>query len=63
MCIRDSVGDVSAVLHSLLPLIEEKTHPEWQAQIDEWRSQDVVPIASSLDGKLHPYDICLLYTS
>lgn len=51
------VGDVSAVLHSLLPLIEEKTHPEWQAQIDEWRSQDVAPIASSLDGKLHPYDI------
>lgn len=51
------VGDVGRVLEAVLPLIERKEHPAWQAQIDAWRSDDVVPPASALDGKLHPYDI------
>ena len=45
------------MLEAVLPLIERKEHPAWQAQIDAWRSDDVVPPASALDGKLHPYDI------
>ncbi len=36
-------GDVGAVLAELLPLVEEKDHPEWRAQIAEWRKQDVEP--------------------
>ena len=51
------VGDVGRVLEAVLPLIERKEHPAWQAQIDAWRTDDVVPPASALDGKLHPYDI------
>ena len=41
-------GDVCYVLSGMLPLIEEKKHPDWMKMIHEWQAQDY-----------H----CLLYTS
>ena len=34
------VGDVCYVLSGMLPLIEEKKHPDWMAMIREWQAQD-----------------------
>ncbi|WP_405728771.1 biosynthetic-type acetolactate synthase large subunit [Anaerotignum sp.] len=33
------VGDVKDFLERLLPLIEQKEHPEWRARIAEWQEQ------------------------
>lgn len=48
-------GDVGAVLERLLPLIEEKDHPEWLRQIAEWRTQDAEP--QFRNEALRPSDI------
>ncbi len=33
------LGDLKTVLNDLLTYIEENQHPEWMAQIEEWRSE------------------------
>ncbi len=35
------VGDAKNILENLLPLIEERKHPDWWAQIDEWKEESV----------------------
>lgn len=36
-------GDAAYILRAMLPLIEEKEHPEWLAQIHEWQKKDYHP--------------------
>ena len=31
------IGDVKAILNKLLPLISKKEHPQWRAQIQQWK--------------------------
>ena len=54
------VGDVKDFLERLLPLVEEKTHPDWRKQIAAWQAQQEKVAAC---GKtLHPgqliRDVC-----
>ncbi len=49
------VGDVKEVLTRILPHIENKTHPEWQSQLDEWKAKDYIPKDS--DTVLKPHQI------
>ena len=37
------VGDVKQVLTDLIPMVEEKQHPEWVEQIKEWQRHDYHP--------------------
>jgi len=37
-------GDAGVVLEQLLPLIDEKTRPEWRALVEEWQRQDDRPL-------------------
>ena len=37
------IGDVKDVLDALLPLINEAKHPEWIAQIEEWKKTNYIP--------------------
>ncbi len=37
------VGDAKEILSRLLPLIEEKEHPDWMRQIRRWQMSDYVP--------------------
>ena len=39
------VGDVCYVLSGMLPLIEEKKHPDWMKMIHEWQAQDYHPVS------------------
>ncbi|MFV0496825.1 MAG: biosynthetic-type acetolactate synthase large subunit [Candidatus Fimivivens sp.] len=48
-------GDVGEVLTELLPLVEEKEHVGWLAQIDQWRAQDQEPVFINEDFR--PSDI------
>lgn len=48
-------GDVGEVLTKLLPLVEQKEHPEWLAQLSEWRTQDQEP--TFLNEALRPCDM------
>ena len=38
-------GDVCYVLSGMLPLIEEKKHPDWMKMIHEWQAQDYHPVS------------------
>lgn len=49
------VGDVKDVLKALLPLIEEKTHDEWNAQLKQW--QLTAPHPKDSDEVLRPHQI------
>ena len=49
------VGDIKQVLLDLIPLVEEKTHPAWMEQIDEWKAHDYHPQDS--DTELKPHQI------
>ena len=44
-------GDVCYVLSGMLPLIEEKKHPDWMKMIHEWQAQDYHPVSDP-----HPPD-------
>jgi len=46
-------GDAGTILGQLLPLLEEKTRPEWRARIDFWRSQDDAPADDDMRIKPH----------
>ncbi|MCH5188716.1 MAG: biosynthetic-type acetolactate synthase large subunit [Oscillospiraceae bacterium] len=37
------IGDVKDVLDALLPLVNEAKHPEWIAQIEEWKKTNYIP--------------------
>ena len=37
------VGDAAYVLNAMLPMIEEKKHPDWMKMIHEWQAQDYHP--------------------
>ena len=54
-CNLSVVGDVKDVLSRLLPLIKEKKHAEWIAQIEKWRSTDYKP--KNIEGVLRPHQI------
>ncbi len=47
------IGDVKAVLRSLLPLIHSATHKQWRQQIEQWRQKDYHPQDSSETLKPH----------
>ena len=49
------IGDVKDVLKKILPLVKKKSHPEWQARIEEWKTHDYNPIDS--DDVLKPHQI------
>ena len=49
------VGDVKNVLRQLTPLVEEKEHPDWKAQIAEWREMTQGERAE--EDKLLPHQI------
>ncbi|RPI01539.1 MAG: biosynthetic-type acetolactate synthase large subunit, partial [Calditrichaeota bacterium] len=46
------VGDVKSVLTDLNLLVEPKTHPEWMAQIAEWKKNH--PLEYRQNGKIQP---------
>lgn len=54
-CNLSVVGDVKDVLSKLLPLIKEKKHADWIAQIEKWRSTDYKP--KDVAGVLRPHQI------
>ncbi len=49
------VGDVKQVLTDLIPMVEEKQHPEWVEQIKEWQRHDYHPKDS--EEKLRPHQV------
>ena len=49
------VGDVKQVLTDLIPMVEEKQHPEWVEQIKEWQRHDYHPNAR--EEKLRPHQV------
>lgn len=51
------VGDCRHVLSALLDKVPPKQHPDWWAQIDEWRSEYPLRYRSS-DNELKPQAVC-----
>lgn len=52
------VCDVKDFLDKLLPLVEEKKHEEWNAQMKEWKAAEkVVNYVGEGASQLHPYDV------
>lgn len=49
------IGDVKGVLSKLLPLVEKTEHPEWKAQIEQWKSKEYKPKDS--DKVLKPHQV------
>jgi acetolactate synthase-1/2/3 large subunit len=49
------VGDVKEILRALLPMINEKKRPSWQAQIARWKARDYHPMDN--DNALRPHQI------
>lgn len=49
------VGDAAYILRAMLPMVEEKTHPEWLAQIHDWQSHDYRPKSDA--SRLMPHQI------
>ena len=39
------VGDAAYVLNAMLPMIEDKKHPDWMKMIHEWQAQDYHPVS------------------
>ena len=48
-------GDVCYVLSGMLPLIEEKKHPDWMKMIHEWQAQDYHPVSDP--NRLMPHQV------
>ena len=48
-------GDVCYVLSGMLPLIEEKKHPDWLKMIHEWQAQDYHPVSDPT--RLMPHQV------
>jgi hypothetical protein len=48
-------GDVCYVLSGMLPLIEEKKHPDWMKMIHEWQAQDYHPVSDPT--RLMPHQV------
>ena len=48
-------GDVCYVLSGMLPLIEEKKHPDWMKMIHEWQAQDYHPVSDA--SRLMPHQV------
>ncbi len=47
------VGDIRQVLGDLMPLVEEKSHPDWISQIEAWQRDDYHPQDSETELKPH----------
>ena len=48
-------GDAAYVLGGMLPLIEEKKHPDWMKMIHEWQAQDYHPVSDA--SRLMPHQV------
>ena len=48
-------GDVCYVLSGMLPLIEERKHPDWMKMIHEWQAQDYHPVSDPT--RLMPHQV------
>ena len=51
-------GDVCYVLSGMLPLIEEKKHPDWMKMIHEWQAQDYHPVSDPTRLMPHQVEVC-----
>ena len=49
------VGDAAYVLNAMLPMIEEKKHPDWMKMIHEWQAQDYHPVSDA--SRLMPHQV------
>ncbi len=49
------VGDAAYVLNAMLPLVEEKKHPDWMRMIHEWQAQDYHPVSDA--SRLMPHQV------
>ena len=49
------VGDAAYVLNAMLPLVEEKKHPDWMKMIHEWQAQDYHPVSDPT--RLMPHQV------
>ena len=49
------VGDAAYVLNAMLPLVEEKKHPDWMKMIHEWQAQDYHPVSDA--SRLMPHQV------
>lgn len=49
------IGDVKDVLSRLLPLVQKNEHPEWKAQIEQWKAKEYKPKDS--DKVLKPHQV------
>ena len=48
-------GDAAYVLGGMLPLIQEKKHPDWMKMIHEWQAQDYHPVSDA--SRLMPHQV------
>lgn len=49
------VGDAAYVLNAMLPMIEDKKHPDWMKMIREWQAQDYHPVSDA--SRLMPHQV------
>ena len=49
------VGDAAYVLNAMLPMIEDKKHPDWIKMIHEWQAQDYHPVSDA--SRLMPHQV------
>ena len=49
------VGDAAYVLNAMLPMIEDKKHPDWIKMIREWQAQDYHPVSDA--SRLMPHQV------
>lgn len=49
------VGDAAYVLNAMLPIIEDKKHPDWMKMIREWQAQDYHPVSDA--SRLMPHQV------
>ena len=49
------VGDAAYVLNAMLPIIEDKKHPDWIKMIHEWQAQDYHPVSDA--SRLMPHQV------
>ena len=48
------MGDAAYVLNAMLPMIEDKKHPDWMKMIHEWQAQDYHPVSDASRLMPHP---------
>ena len=49
------VGDAAYVLNAMLPMIEDKKHPDWIKMLHEWQAQDYHPVSDA--SRLMPHQV------